>query len=66
MTESEPPSPCNNVCQLDPDTGWCRGCRRSGDEIAAWPGLNAAGKRALLVEIGRRRQSLLPSPHGKL
>lgn len=28
-------SPCIGVCLLDED-GLCRGCHRSGDEIAAW------------------------------
>lgn len=29
-------SPCVGVCMLD-DDGLCRGCRRTADEIAAWP-----------------------------
>lgn len=33
-------SPCIAVCHLGAD-GYCTGCRRSVDEIAAWSELNA-------------------------
>ncbi len=29
-------SPCTGVCTLDTTTGYCLGCLRSRDEIAAW------------------------------
>lgn len=32
-------SPCTGVCTLDED-GLCRGCHRSGDEIAAWSAMS--------------------------
>ncbi|MDP9046300.1 MAG: DUF1289 domain-containing protein [Pseudomonadota bacterium] len=41
------PSPCTNVCSLDARSGWCLGCRRSLDEIAAWSRLTDAEKRAV-------------------
>jgi hypothetical protein len=28
-------TPCIGVCRLDA-SGWCLGCHRSGEEIAAW------------------------------
>ena len=33
---AEIPSPCTSVCTIDPATGWCAGCLRTIDEIAAW------------------------------
>lgn len=30
------PSPCISVCQMDEQTGLCRGCYRTLDEIADW------------------------------
>lgn len=30
------PSPCVGVCRIDEATGWCAGCWRTLDEIAAW------------------------------
>jgi len=29
-------SPCKNVCELDPNTDLCLGCKRTKDEIAKW------------------------------
>lgn len=49
------PSPCVNVCQLDPRTGWCLGCHRTIDEIAAWSRLDDAGKRAVWDLIDERK-----------
>lgn len=40
---------------MDPATGWCVGCRRTIDEIAAWGSLDDAGKRAVWAELRRRR-----------
>ena len=48
------PSPCNSVCRIDADTGWCQGCFRTLDEIAAWGRLEDGGKRVLWQELGRR------------
>jgi len=36
LSPSLPPSPCVGVCRLQPRSGLCLGCGRSGDEIAAW------------------------------
>ncbi|WP_374414737.1 DUF1289 domain-containing protein [Novosphingobium colocasiae] len=49
------PSPCTGVCVLEPSTGWCRGCLRTIDEIAAWSTLDDAGKRAVLAALAARR-----------
>jgi len=29
-------SPCKKICELDPNTGLCLGCKRSIDEIYNW------------------------------
>jgi uncharacterized protein len=29
-------SPCTDVCKLDAQSGRCRGCRRTREEIKAW------------------------------
>ena len=49
------PSPCIQVCRIDAASGWCEGCQRSLDEIAAWPGLDEAGRRAVWRQIVLRR-----------
>ncbi|MBL8539135.1 MAG: DUF1289 domain-containing protein [Betaproteobacteria bacterium] len=48
------PSPCIKVCVIDPDTGWCLGCRRSLDEIAGWPEFSDDEKRAVLASLPAR------------
>lgn len=48
------PSPCINVCRMDPASGWCEGCLRTIGEIAAWAGLDDEAKREIWVDLGRR------------
>ena len=47
----EVPSPCVSVCRMDAITGWCEGCRRTLDEIAAWGRMDEAGKQAVWALI---------------
>ncbi len=58
-------SPCIGVCRLDPATGYCEGCGRTGEEIAAWAGATDAERRAVwhtlpgrLAELGRTLRRL--------
>jgi predicted Fe-S protein YdhL (DUF1289 family) len=51
-------SPCISLCVLDTSTGWCKGCYRTIDEIAAWGGLDDAQKRAVLASLPARRDVL--------
>jgi len=48
------PSPCINVCRIDPVTALCLGCRRTLDEIAAWGRMDDAGKRAVWAQLPGR------------
>jgi predicted Fe-S protein YdhL (DUF1289 family) len=48
-------SPCINICVLDPTTGWCKGCMRTIDEIAAWGSLDDDAKRGVLARLPLRR-----------
>jgi predicted Fe-S protein YdhL (DUF1289 family) len=52
------PSPCINVCRMNPRTGWCEGCLRTLEEIAAWSTLDDAGRRAVWCELPQRRARL--------
>lgn len=49
------PSPCIDVCRMDESTGWCRGCQRTIDEIAAWSSLSEDGRREVWVRLLCRR-----------
>lgn len=53
------PSPCINVCQMDPATGLCRGCMRTIDEIVAWGRADDDYKRAVWVDIRRREAEIV-------
>ncbi|HET7098202.1 MAG TPA: DUF1289 domain-containing protein [Casimicrobiaceae bacterium] len=48
-------SPCISVCVMDAGSGFCIGCWRTLDEIAAWSVLDADAKRAVLAAICERR-----------
>ncbi len=51
-------SPCVNVCSIDARTGWCEGCLRTIDEIAAWGVLNNAQKREVWKLLPQRRHAI--------
>ena len=55
MTTSAPPSPCINICRMDAATGWCEGCMRTLDEIAAWGSLPDDDKRLVWQQLRLRR-----------
>jgi predicted Fe-S protein YdhL (DUF1289 family) len=56
--KSKVPSPCINVCKMNPQTGLCEGCFRTIDEIAQWSTATEEMKRAVWVEIKRREAEL--------
>ncbi len=51
------PSPCIKVCVLDPESGLCRGCLRTAEEIGGWRDAGAAERLRILERIRRRRHS---------
>lgn len=57
MTVDATASPCINVCRMDVASGWCAGCLRTIDEIAAWARLDEDGRRAVRDAIERRRET---------
>ena len=65
MSQPQPlavPSPCINVCRMSPRTGWCEGCLRTIEEIAAWSKLDDAAKRGVWSELEGRRALLAGEP----
>jgi uncharacterized protein len=55
LAQSPVPSPCISVCQMDAASGWCMGCRRTIDEVAAWSRLTDDAKRAVWEQLAQRR-----------
>jgi predicted Fe-S protein YdhL (DUF1289 family) len=59
MSVEAPNSPCINICNIGP-SGWCHGCYRTLDEIAAWSRLDAGGRWAVLRACEARRTTAAP------
>jgi hypothetical protein len=57
IVEPAVPSPCIDVCRMDPATGLCEGCARTIDEIAAWSLMSEADKRAVWAALPARRMA---------
>ncbi|SLN42217.1 hypothetical protein AQS8620_01675 [Aquimixticola soesokkakensis] len=48
-------SPCTNICQMHPVTGFCIGCQRSLDEIASWSSLTPQARAQVMAALSERR-----------
>ena len=55
-------TPCNKVCVLDPASGLCVGCGRTGAEIGSWIGMTAEERRRIMAELPARLAALPRSP----
>ena len=56
--EAPVPSPCTDICRIDPQSGWCEGCLRTIDEIAAWGSMDDAARREIWKRLPGRRQAV--------
>ena len=55
-------SPCILVCTMDPATGFCFGCGRTRDEIAAWIGMTPAERRGVMDTLPARLATVERKP----
>jgi predicted Fe-S protein YdhL (DUF1289 family) len=53
-----PASPCINICRMHAATGWCEGCARSIDEIAAWGRFDEAARQRVWALLPERQEVL--------
>ena len=53
MTEVQ--SPCIGICELDIETGFCVGCFRTREEVAAWGTASIEIKQQILERLKNRR-----------
>ncbi len=51
-------SPCISLCLLDEETGVCRGCMRTLDEIGNWTLLSAAERSHIMASLDARRAAV--------
>ena len=47
-------SPCINICELDPNTDLCLGCKRTKEEIAKWIQYNNKEKVKIIKKAQKR------------
>ena len=55
LSSASIPSPCINVCRMDPLSQLCSGCFRSLEEIAGWAAAGNAERVAILARVTGRR-----------
>ena len=55
-------SPCILVCSIDMKTGYCFGCGRTRDEIAEWIGMTPEQRRAVMVLLPARLETVERRP----
>ncbi len=55
-------SPCILVCSIDMKTGYCFGCGRTRDEIAAWMSMSAEERGAVLRTLPARLDTVERKP----
>ncbi|MEM7165162.1 MAG: DUF1289 domain-containing protein [Planctomycetota bacterium] len=60
-TTGEVSSPCTGVCEADPKSHTCRGCRRTLAEISHWPQLSPENRAAIWLRLNNRADSEAPS-----
>lgn len=53
-------SPCISICRINEASGWCEGCLRTIDEIAAWGSQSEDSKKAILGLVEVRRNARCP------
>jgi predicted Fe-S protein YdhL (DUF1289 family) len=51
-------TPCTSVCSIDAATGFCRGCGRTGDEIATWTLFSDRERRHIMSGLHTRLKTL--------
>ncbi|HVW72454.1 MAG TPA: DUF1289 domain-containing protein [Rhizomicrobium sp.] len=54
-------SPCIKICAYDPESGLCRGCGRTLEEIGDWHGMTDAERRAVMEKLPARLSALTPA-----
>lgn len=55
-------SPCILVCSIDARTGYCFGCGRTREEIAAWTAMTPQARRAVMEELPARLSTVERKP----
>ncbi|MBF6602257.1 MAG: DUF1289 domain-containing protein [Sphingorhabdus sp.] len=57
-------SPCNNICSIDRNSGFCEGCGRTLAEIAEWVDMGSQRRQAVMALLPARMKALATQPKG--
>lgn len=58
-------SPCENICVIDPVSGFCVGCGRTGDEISKWVSYDDSQRENIMATLDMRKQQItMARPRG--
>ncbi|RHX82441.1 DUF1289 domain-containing protein [Leptospira yasudae] len=52
-------SPCNKICTMDFETGFCEGCFRTIEEIGNWTRYSDAERDDLYLKLKARKEEIL-------
>jgi predicted Fe-S protein YdhL (DUF1289 family) len=51
-------TPCIKTCVIDPASGFCIGCGRTGAEIGAWMTLHPGQRREIMAHLPERLRTM--------
>jgi len=54
MRKSKSKSPCIDICKIDKNSGLCKGCLRTRQEIKGWKVLSKSERREITGQIALR------------
>lgn len=49
-------TPCNKVCVIDEESGLCKGCLRTLEEIGRWGQMSEAEREEVFSRLEKRKQ----------
>ena len=54
MSKNKSKSPCIDICKIDKNSGLCKGCLRTKQEIKGWKALSKSERREIIRQIALR------------
>lgn len=51
-------TPCIKICVIDPVSGFCIGCGRTGGEIGSWLGMPSGQRRDIMASLPERMKTM--------
>jgi uncharacterized protein len=55
MSKNKAKSPCVDICKIDKNSGLCKGCLRTRQEIKGWKAASKSERREIIGRIALRK-----------